>query len=195
MDDLQEWPQYATGPRDSLFAIGVASSNFAALEAVLHFIFGTVFDLGQDDYAMIASKIGTEATLILTRQKVDSLDCEQDIKDRLQHFLQGFQICLANRNQLVHSETSWLMSTHKTEKTFLFKRTKRGELHVAAPKLPQLREIADTMHVYKQYGVRLGNWINNHRTEPPMFPEAGFPLPDKPPLPVILDYSSDPQSL
>jgi hypothetical protein len=81
MDDLQEWPQYATGPRDSLFAIGVASSNFAALEAVLHFIFGTVFDLGQDDYAMIASKIGTEATLILTRQKVDSLDCEQDIKD------------------------------------------------------------------------------------------------------------------
>jgi hypothetical protein len=195
MDDLQEWPQYATGPRESLFAIGVASSNFAALESVLHFMFGTLFDLGQDDYSMIASKIGTEAALILMRQKLDFLDWPQDTKDRIQHFLKGFEICLANRNHLVHSEISWLMGTHETEKTFLFKRTKKGELQMAAPRLPQLREIADTMHVYAQYGRGLGNWINNHRTEPPTFPDAAFPLPDKPASPAILGYSSDPQPL
>ena len=79
----------------SLFAIGVASSNFVALETVLHFIFATVFSLSQDDYSMIASKIGVEATIVLTRQKLALLDLKEEIKDRVEHFIKGFEICLA----------------------------------------------------------------------------------------------------
>jgi hypothetical protein len=87
------------------------------------------------------------------------------------------------------------MATHKTDKTFLFKRTKGGELHMAAPKLPELRRVADSMMIFIHYGRRLGNWINNHSTNPPTFPDTVYPLPDKPGLPDSLDYSPDPQPL
>ena len=194
MGESDEWPEYAVGSRDSLFAIGVASSNFAALEAVMQFMFGTVMDLSHENYEMIASKIGAEATVILTRQKLATLSWPDDTKDRVLHFLKGFDICLENRNQLMHSEIGYLTGS-ESDKNFLFKRTKKGELHMAAPTLTELREVADTSYRFSQYGRRLGNWINNHSTDPPTFPDVAFPLPDKPALPRSLDYSRDPQPL
>jgi hypothetical protein len=196
MDYLSDdWPEYAVGPKDSLFAIGVASSNFARLEMVMQFIFASVLDLTIQNSEMISAKIGAEATVILTRQKLATLDWAEDTKDRVRHFLRGFDICLENRNHLMHSEASWLMGTYETDKTFLFKQTKKGEIRAASPKLPVLRNVADSMQVYIHYGRRLGNWINNHSTNPPAFPDAVFPLPDKPALPPNLDYSPDPQPL
>jgi hypothetical protein len=43
-----QWPPYPIGPRDSIFAMGVASIKFNELESVLRFIFGTVFGLRAD---------------------------------------------------------------------------------------------------------------------------------------------------
>ncbi len=187
MEIADDWPEYAIGPKDSLFAIGVASSNFTQLETVMQFIFASVLDLTIENSEMISAKIGAEATVILTRQRLAALTWEEHIKDRVLHFLRGFDICLENRNHLMHSEISWLAGTHKTEKTFLFKRTRKGELHLAAPKLEQLRQIADSMMIFTHYGRGLGNWINNNSTKPPTFPDAVFPLPDKPALPQALD--------
>ena len=195
MEISDDWPEYAVGPKDSLFALGVASSNFTGLEMVMQFIFATVLDLTFENSEMISAKMGAEATVILTRQRLETLKWEDHIKDRVLHFLHGFDICLQNRNHLMHSEISWVMGTYETEKTFLFKRTKKGELHVAAPKLPELRRIADSMMIFTHYGRRLGNWINNHSSDPPTLPDAAFPLPDKPALPHSLDYSPDPQPL
>ena len=151
-----DWPEYAVGPKDSLFAIGVASSNFVRLETILHFIFATVLDLTQENSEMITSKLGAEAVVNLTRQTLDKLSWTPDTKDRVLHFLKGFEICLANRNHLMHSEISWLMGTYETEKTFLFKTTKKGEFHMAAPKLPELRRVADSMMIFTHYGRRFG---------------------------------------
>ena len=133
MEIPDDWPEYAVGPKDSLFALGVASSNFTGLEMVMQFIFATVLDLTIENSEMISAKMGAEATVILMRQKLGTLKWEDHIKDRVLHFLRGFDICLENRNHLMHSEISWLMGTYETEKTFLFKRTKKGEMHVAAP--------------------------------------------------------------
>jgi hypothetical protein len=66
---------------------------------------------------------------------------------------------------------------------------------MAAPRLPELREIADAMYVFTQYGRGLGNWVNNNRTDPPTFPDTAFPLPRRPDLPRNLAFSSEPQSL
>jgi hypothetical protein len=56
MEISDDWPEYAVGPKDSLFAIGVASSNFTALEAVMQFIFATVLDLTIENSEMISAK-------------------------------------------------------------------------------------------------------------------------------------------
>ena len=104
MEIADDWPEYAVGHKDSLFAIGVASTNFAALETMLHYIFETVLDLTQENSGMIASKLGAEAVVRLTRQRLDKLNWPPEIKDRTLHFLKGFEMCRTNRNHLMHSE-------------------------------------------------------------------------------------------
>ena len=59
----------------------------------------------------------------------------------------------------------------------------------------ELREVADAIQVFTEYGRHIGNWINNTFSEPPIVPVAAFPLPDKPSLPRSLDYSPDPRPL
>jgi hypothetical protein len=189
MGDAPEWPAYQTGPRDSIFALGVASTKFNELESSLRFIFGTVFDLNRDDTTMIAAKIGNEAVVILTRQKLPETGWPQQHQDDIAYFLKAFGICATNRDHLAHSAIAWIIA----DKTILFKTTKQGTTHMAAPTLTELRLVADDMNTYSEYGRQLGNAINNRLWQPPVFPPSAFPWPDRPALPRSLDYSPDPR--
>jgi hypothetical protein len=196
MADDPKWPAYPIGPRDSILALGVASINFVALETSLHFLFGTVFELGVDDQVLIPAKIGAEATMFLMRERLRRSDLSPTAKDHLEHFLKGFESCLENRNHLMHSQmVSAGSGIVRTEKTLLFKTTKKGALHGATPSLTELRQIADATHNFANYGRNLGNWINVNLSGKPTFSADAFPLPDKPALPQSLNYSPDPRPL
>jgi hypothetical protein len=93
MAENSNWPTYRIGPRDSIFAVGVASVNFAELETALQFVFGTAFDTGSEDATMLVSKMGAEATVILLRQKLPKTDWTDATKDLVEHFLKGFEVC------------------------------------------------------------------------------------------------------
>ena len=195
MADTPKWPAYSTGPQDSIFALGVASSKFAELESVLQFIFSTIFQLESDHGQMMFSKIGSEAVLDLNRRAMPSAEILKSprlptgvIAD-VEYFLDGFELCLKNRNHLMHSNFAW-----NTE-PILYKTTKKGQTQIALPTLRELRQIADDMYAFSLYGRLLGNAINNRKFEPPIFSDAIFPWPDRPPLPQELRYSSGPQAL
>lgn len=183
-----EWPPYPIGPRDSIFAVGVTATRFAELESVLRFIFGTVFQLGFDDSTMLASKMGNEATMFLVRQKSASLD--SIAKDHILHFLKGFDACKEARDHLMHSGLAWAGGT---DHNYFYKTTKQGQTVGAAPTLKQLREVADDIVRYVEYGRMLGNAITNSCFEEvPIFPVSAFPWPDKPSAPTQLAFSADP---
>jgi hypothetical protein len=191
MTGTSGWPAYQIGPRDSVFAIGVASTKFAELESVLWFIFGPVFELDMEASTMIPAKIGNEAAVDLIRRRLPEGGWQDAAKGDIEHFLAAFMICLENRNSLLHSALAWT----GTESTVLFKTSKQGKTHGAVPTLTELRAVADDMQTYIIFGRALGNAINNRRSEPPMFPESAFPWPEKPALPVPLRYSAEPQPL
>ena len=100
MSSAPEWPLYPIGPRESIFALGVASGKFSELESILHFIFSTIFELHGDSGRMIAVKIGNEAAVDLARRQIEKDEWGEPALGLLLHFFDGFFICLENRNQL-----------------------------------------------------------------------------------------------
>jgi hypothetical protein len=150
---------------------------------LLAFIFGTMFGLSRDDQVMFIAKIGNLAAIDLMEQKLGQIGWPDDFKEHTKHFISGFKVCSDNRNTLMHSGLAW---TGPQGETFLFKTTRRGKTHGAAPTLDELRKTADDMHVYADFGRALGNAINVGS------PSPIFPIPTKPPLPSKLDYTGEP---
>lgn len=184
MADPPKWPAFPIGPRDSIFAMGVVSLQFNALEVTLRAIFGTVFRLMPDEQTMICTKIGSRAVVTLIEQKLPKTGWCESHQDGVAHFIKAFSICVENRDHLAHSELAW------AEETVLIKRTRQGQTVIAAPTLDELRAVADDMHVYCGYGFALVNAINLSFVDPPPFPSSFFPWPDKPALPRRMDYKS-----
>jgi hypothetical protein len=186
MTENSNWPIYPIGPRDSIFALGVVSVVFADLEAALGYIFATVLSLDLDTNDLIVAKIGSLACLQLIRQKLDKNTAwPSQAKDHITHFVEAFDICMNNRNHLIHSRIS-----ASIDHTFLFKRSKQGKALGFVPKLIELQKAADDMYTYIQYGINLSNALNN--TIAPIFDNAIFPWPAKPPLPHPINYQSGP---
>jgi hypothetical protein len=198
METPEKWPAYRTGPRDSIFAIGMVSIKFAELESTLKFIFGTAFGLDLNATTIVASKIGNEACVDLIERRLSANEWGNDINEHVLYFLEAFGKCLENRNHLVHSNLAWVSGE---QHTVLFKTSKQGRTLGAVPKLTELRQVADDMHAYSEYGNALGGHINYiHWPPSAAFQISGltasvFPLPDKPSPPHSLHYSSGPQAL
>lgn len=185
MPDAPDWPAYPVGPKDSIFAIEVVSIKFAELKSTLCFIFCVVFDIAYETATRFVAKIRAEAAVTLIRQELTMAKIEwpEPGRDHLEHFVEGFRICLANRNDIMHSGVAW---ASLTEKTVLYKTSKQGRVLMSSISLTELQRIADAMNDFAIYGRNVGNAVNNRRTGQPIFP---FPWPDKPALPQSMDHS------
>jgi hypothetical protein len=185
-----DWPLFATGPRDSIFALGVICVKFVELESIFQFLFETIlgFDPDRDVGKTIFAKLGTRPALQLSQDYLPKMERSDEVKALVSHFLKAMEICAENRNVLMHSHLAWKFGTE----TVLFKKSRSGnDLYLSIP-LAQLRQVADEMDVYCIYGERLGNAINNTMRPVPVFPVTAMPWPKKPDLPAALKYGSVP---
>jgi hypothetical protein len=189
MTEPSHWPAYPVGPKDSIFAIGVVSIKFAELERALHFLFGTVFGIGMDGTKTIVAKVGSATCSQILSLQLPTVEWPTQYRADVDYFISAFDICLENRNQLIHSQISVLSSDH----TILSKLSKKGTSIMAAPKLAELRRVADDINTYCIYGRALGNSINLASASTP--PAFAFPWPSRPPLPHKMNYSSEPLRL
>jgi hypothetical protein len=184
------WPSFSTGPRESIFALGVICVKFVELESVFQFVFETVLGLDPDrDMGKIVfARLGTAPALQLCEDCLPGMGRNDEVKDLISHFLSAMKICAANRNYLMHSHMAWRFG----EETVLFKKSRTGNDSYLSIPLAQLRQVADEMNAYCTYGTMLGNAINNTSKKVPVFPVTTFPWPKKIGLPVELKYEPVP---
>ena len=188
--EQSDWPAYQTGPRESIFAMGVVSTKFAELESVLIFMFATVVGIGIEVATKIASKSGTGNCLHLARELLSQNEWPDRTNTLVEHFLKGVSILAENRNLLMHSNIAWVGGEH----TILVKISKAGNTEIAVPTLSKLRQVADNMNAYTLFGRQLVNAIQNTSSGVAIFP--AFPFPDEPPpMPSLIEFSTKPQAL
>jgi hypothetical protein len=97
-----------------------------------------------------------EDRITLLRQALCGRDWPADLKDHITHFIDGFKILAENRNQLMHSN----MAAVTEERIALYKSNRRdGKTILTQINLADLRQVADEMMAYYDYGLIISNVI------------------------------------
>jgi hypothetical protein len=149
------WPRYEIGPHESVFALGVASVNYARLEFALGGVFANVIGLTREFTWSLLPRLGSDTRLALVREALTGRDWPDDRKDRIAHFLDAFKILEENRNLLAHSN----IIAGVRDLVALYKYNRSGKTMLAEVMPEELRKIADDMHVYFNYGTDVTNMI------------------------------------
>jgi len=193
MAETPKWPSYPVGNREGIFALGVAGIKYAELESIFTLVFAIVTEVPSWSATMIHAKCGTVACIQLAYQALPPLKMmgpPTRAESELRYFLNAFDICTENRNHLMHSA---MFHQSPDDNTLLYKTSKQGKSVISLQPLPKMRQVADDMQAYLDYGRSLVNAISVRRPESsPDIPTGLFPWPDRPAPPHKLDYSSDP---
>jgi hypothetical protein len=185
-----EWPRYDVGPRECMFALGVVGVKYSQLEFALSAMFSTVTQIGSSATSILLPKIRNNVRLNLMRESLPDREWPAEVVQRIQHFMEGFNICAANRNLLMHSNI-FIMSK---DAILLFKTRNSGKTVTCNPTLAEVRQVADDMNALFEYGLALSNTININLI-PPKMTLSPVPWPDKPSSPRSLSYTGAPQTV
>jgi hypothetical protein len=187
------WPLYQHGPRDSIFAVGMVSVNYAQLEFAVYGMFSTILALQAETATRLVYKLTPEMRDKMMREVLPTRGWPEQVTDLAQHFIEGHKVCYENRNKLAHSN----LFAMSADAIILAKTGRDGRTTLANPRLDELRQVADDMKTFFQYGLHLSNMINFEIMG--LKPQAGGSWyrawPDKPPLPIPLEYTSDPSPI
>jgi len=160
MADPPPWPSYPIGPPGAALAIGVASVNYARLEFAFGHMFATVTGVTNEEAWRLLPTLRNPERIRRIRKALRECDWPPDTKDRVNHFIDAFKILTDNRNLLDHSNVFEL----DEEPISLFKYNPEGKtLHIVVT-VAELRQVADDMKTYHDYGSMLANSINLQNT-------------------------------
>jgi hypothetical protein len=179
------WPQYQVAPSDSVHALGVVSINYARFELTHVWMLAAVANLQERQAAVISARTNPSDRVRLIETFMAHTVWPEDAAAAVKHYLKAMGILTANRNLLVHSN----MVEAWQNKTAIYSVSRQGNTSVIQSSLEQVRQVADDLNEYFDFGHKLSNYIatNIHHAalEEGMF--AISLIPTLPPLPVHLD--------
>ena len=191
MSSLPKWPTYAIGSPEAIFCVGMISVNFAELTSVFSYIFTEIFDLDMDGGRAIVSKIGEKYTIDLAKERLKSEKFEIKNADLLGYFLTGFDVCLQNRNELLHAELSWM----RTDRPFFVRASRQGNMIGCLVTVQELQNFADSIKEFSNFGravINANGWPELAKLIENAPPISDIPSPDKPLLPKRIEFRSGP---
>jgi hypothetical protein len=187
------WPSYHSAPRDATFALGVISAGYSRLEFSFGAVFTNVIGIPSTFASILLPKLSNEVSITLIEESMAAMNYSTEVQNGINQFIVAYRSLVFNRNMLMHSQ---IMAGGATT-SVLLKTQKNGQMVGCPVTLDRLRQIADDMEVYRQYGINLANHIGLPRIarvfgiDTPI-PEELTQLPDQPALPVRLTYTSEP---
>jgi hypothetical protein len=194
MVDDPEWPAYPVGPKDSIFALGVVSVNYARLEFAVYGMFTSILGLEPEVGRKLMYKTTPEMRDRLMRETLPTRQWASNVVELAQHFICAHKICYENRNKLAHSS----LHAMSPDAIILVKAGRDGKGTLANPMLAEFQKVADDMHIYFEFGLWLSNMIsseilgaNSKLSLIRPGDRAYSTWPGKPPLPIPLEYTSD----
>ena len=194
-EDDKRWPRYHDAPKEATFALGVIGTQYGRLEWAFGGLFTVTTGTPSRFVQSLLPKITNNIRVGLIEEAILGKDFGEQIEVRVAHFLAGYQSLAFNRNMLMHSQITGGGATT----AILLKTQRDGKTVGCQLTLPELRKIADDMDTYRNFGMALTNHITFEHGDGAQFfivknaPAGGlFPLPDKPPEPNRLRYTSGP---
>ncbi len=176
------------GSHDAVFALGVATVNYARLEFAFSHVFAKVLEISNNDTWALLPRINNYERLRRMRDALKALNWPENTKKRVTHFMDAFKILVDNRNLLAHSNIFSGIATPIS----LYKYDRDGKTIHTVVVADDLRQVADDIMMYFNYGLYFANSIGTDGAEGTMFSNK---FPSEPPLPQELNYTTQPLSL
>jgi hypothetical protein len=156
-------------------------------------MFAVILGIGGDLSYRLMFKVGPEMRDKLMREMLPTRGWPQNVTELAEHFIKAHKICYENRNLLMHSN----LVTGSERAIVLYKTGRDGRTTLSNPRLSELRQVADDMMTYFNFGIHLSNRINfDLLGATPQAGDLSFPTwPSKPPLPIPLQYTSNPSTI
>ena len=185
---LSAWPSYDVGSHDAVFALGVVSVSYARLEFAFSHVFSKVLGITNNEAWVQLAKINNYQRLRRMRDVLQALDWPDATKKRVAHFMDAFKILADNRNLLAHSNIFFGTAAPIS----LYKYDRAGKTVHTIVMTSDLRQVADDMMAYFNYGISFGNSVGADGTEGTILHSK---FPSQPYLPRALNYTTQPLSL
>ena len=208
-----EWPEpyYLLGPREHIYALGVISANFTLLEKSLGLLFLVYTNLPRQTGNNLFAKINNELRINIIRDALAEAKHPTEVSERVEHFLSGYMTIFNSRNTLMHASPASREMYATGDDPLgipitLEKVTAKGQARslIYELSLGQLRSIADSAHMLREYGANLYRYIMWHYERAQLeriildlpkedrqiarkiIEDQTYALPDKPPQPLPL---------
>lgn len=185
-----KWPPYYVGPESHIHAIGIVAMLYTSLEVVFESIIHHYMNTNEEIQAFVFSSLRQQSQAELLRICLACKETNQDRITHVEHFIDCFNACSANRNTLMHADINATDSTGIL--IALEKRSKRKPhvVNMLKLKASDIQRVADEMNDVWIFGARLylilaGDHANQHN---PYRHISSWP--DKPQIPASL-YQED----
>lgn len=194
MTSPPRWPPYLAhlGSHDAILAMGVISLNYGQLESMFASLLASATGIPHPQMEALFPKIQNDVRLQLLEQLSPSQDWPTGLADHISHFASAYEICVKNRNGIVHSYAAGISVGGGIERRLVIgKKSRSGNELVHITDLSQLRKFADSMHDFVLYAARLSVVLTIYRAGAlanPLNPPQPVSLPEKPQLPSELEF-------
>lgn len=188
---VEKWPRYEVAPEDSVYALGVVSINYARFERTHVWMIAAVANMQERHAAVISARTNASDRVKLIETFMKQRDWPEDAEIRIKHYLAAMGLLIKNRNILIHSN----MVRATENRSAIFSTSRQGTTSYIEATLAEIRQVADDLETYFNYGHQLANVIatevHHMAREAGMIAESEWP--NMPPLPVHIDPKQRPE--
>lgn len=179
-----KWPTYELANEDVVHALGVMNINYVRFETTHVYMLSAVSNISTNQAAVFCARINpTERATILDRS-FQMREWNDDAKAAIEVYIKGMRALTENRNALIHGNVVD-MAVGKTREPAIISMGRDGRTTVFKSSLPAIRQVADDLYSYSQFGSYLSSYLATEFS--PIAREAGMMVvsqcPASPPIP------------
>jgi hypothetical protein len=177
-----KWPYYEVADDQAVYALGVVSINFARFERTNIWMLAALANMKEEHAALFTSRTNPADRASVLDTFFKRRAWPKDVAVAIDRYIRGMRVLNVNRNTLVHGNL--VRGPNNTSGIFSLNRNS-GEYKMLQASLEQIRQVADDLQSYFEFGLALSNYIaadiHHMAREPGMLVVSTLPhIPDEP---------------
>jgi hypothetical protein len=150
-----KWPTYEVASDDAVYALGVVSINYARFERTHVWMLAAVANMAEEHATVFIARTNASDRASVIETFFKRRSWPQEAATAIKHYMTGMRTLIDNRNSLIHANLVRGYNNHSG----LFSLNRRGETKMISTTTPDIRQVADDLHTYFNFGLVLANYI------------------------------------
>jgi hypothetical protein len=181
LETMTEWPSYKVADEAVVHALGVMNINYVRFEATHVYMLAAAANMKQNQAAVFISRMNPTERENVIKIFSKKREWPTEAYEGIAHYLKALHVLTENRNMLIHGN---IVDMWALKAPGVITMNREGMTTVIQISLPAIRQVADDLNAYSEFGYMLACYLACEFSKTAM--EAGMAAPSNcPPLPLI----------